>query len=113
MLQRGETSPEVWEAVLGCLIQLTSHNGYTVRAFLEGISQKVVAALLHCCVQQRWSEEVYCQVIRIAVNLVYGPQPTQASSDEDDNKDDDTQGMHCLLENIATFCCQRVHCVLL
>lgn len=92
MLQQGENSPEVWEAVLGCLVQLTTHNGYTVRAFLVGISQKVVAALLHCCVQHRWSDEVYCQLIRIAVNLLYIPQPTQVSSDEDDDAGAAAQG---------------------
>ena len=111
MLQRGESSPEVWEAVFGCLIQLPSHNGYTVRAFLEGISQKVVAALLSCCVQHHWSQEVYCQLVRIAVNLLYVPQPTQASSDEDDSRDDDLQGMHCIVEHIALSCCQHVHCI--
>lgn len=84
-LQRGETRPEVWEAVLGCVVQLTTHSGYTVRAFLDGISQKVVAALLHCCVQHCWSQEVYCQLIRIAVNLLYVPMPSPASSDDDDD----------------------------
>ena len=92
MMQQGEDSPEVWEAVLGCLVQLTTHNGYTVRAFLVGISQKVVAALLHCCVHHRWSDEVYCQLIRIAVNLLYIPQPTQVTSDEDDDAGAAAQG---------------------
>lgn len=110
-MQRGETSPEVWEAVLGCLTQLTTHNGYTVRAFLEGISQKVVAALLHRSVQHCWSQEVYCQLIRIAVNLLYVPQPSQATSDEDDDFDDEAEGW--LWVNILhmTFEATRCQCI--
>lgn len=97
VLQRAESSPEVWQAVLGCVTQLTTYNGITVRAFVEGMPQKVVAALLHCCVQHAWPQQVYGQLIRLAVNLLY-VQPAQqvTSDDEADEEDTASQGEQCM-----------------
>ena len=73
VLQRGESSPQVWSAVLGCLIHLVSHCGYIVRGYLEGLSLKVVAVLMQCCLDHQWCDTVYCQLVRLLVNLMYAP----------------------------------------
>lgn len=73
ILQRGERSPQVWSAVLGCLIHLVSHCGYVVRAYLEGLSIKVVLALMQCSLDNQWCDTVYCQLVRLAANMLYIP----------------------------------------
>ena len=76
VLQREERSPQVWSAVLGCLMHLVSHCGYIVRGYVEGLSMKVVAALMQCCLEQRWCHMVYCQLTRIAANMMYVAAPS-------------------------------------
>lgn len=73
ILQRGERSPQVWSAVLGCLIHLVSHCGYIVRGYLEGLSVKVVLTLMQCSIDNQWCDEVYCQLVRLAANMLYTP----------------------------------------
>lgn len=63
----------MWSAVLGCLMHLVTHCGYIVRGYLEGLSLKVVAALLQCCLHHQWCHTLYCQLIRLAVNMLYVP----------------------------------------
>ena len=84
VLQRGESSPQVWSAVLGCLIHLVSHCGYIVRGYLEGLSLKVVAALMQCCLDHQWCDTVYCQLVRLLVNMMYAP--TSSSQGESPSK---------------------------
>ncbi len=90
-MQQGESSPQVWSAVLGCLIHLVSHCGYMVRGYLEGLSLKVVGALMQCCLENQWCDTVYCQLVRLAVNMMY--VPTAATH---------TQGM---LFHVYISCC--------
>ena len=72
-VQREEKSPRVWSAVLGCLLQLVTHCGYVVRAYLQGLSLSVLAAVMNCCLQSHWCHAIYCQLIRLAVNMMYVP----------------------------------------
>ncbi|KAL0049325.1 hypothetical protein WJX82_011369 [Trebouxia sp. C0006] len=85
LAQRGERSPQVWSAVLGCLIHLVSHCGYVVRAYLEGLSIKVVLALMQCSLDNQWCDTVYCQLVRLAANMLY--IPTIDAQEDDDSKD--------------------------
>lgn len=71
ILQREEKSPQVWSAVLGCLLHLVTYCGYVVRAYLQGLSLRVLAALMHCCLHHRWCHAIYCQLVRLAVNMMY------------------------------------------
>ncbi|KAL0037161.1 hypothetical protein WJX79_003343 [Trebouxia sp. C0005] len=85
LAQRGERSPQVWSAVLGCLIHLVSHCGYIVRGYLEGLSVKVVLTLMQCSIDNQWCDEVYCQLVRLAANMLY--TPTINAQEDDDSKD--------------------------
>ena len=70
-MQQGARSPQVWSAVLGSLVHLVSHCGSVVRGYLEGCPLAVVAALMHCCLEHRWCPTVYCQLARLAANMMY------------------------------------------
>lgn len=81
-VQREERSPQVWCAVLGCLLHLVTHCGYVVRAYLQGLSLRVLAALMHCCLHHHWCHTIYCQLVRLAVNMMYVPASPDLDSGE-------------------------------
>lgn len=81
-VQREEKSPQVWCAVLGCLMHLVTHCGYVVRGYLQGLSLRVLAALMHCCLHHHWCHTIYCQLVRLAVNMMYVPASPHLDSGE-------------------------------
>ena len=81
-MQGGEKSPQVWSAVLGCLLHLVTHCGHVVRGWLEGLSLKVVAALMRCCRAHHWCDAVYCHLVRLAANMMHAPATPNLDSGE-------------------------------
>ena len=71
----------MWGAVLGCLLHLVSKGGYVVRGYLEGLSMKVVRALMQCSLAHQWGDTLYCHLVRLAANMMYVPGATHAPGD--------------------------------
>ena len=82
-MQREEKSPQVWSAVLGCLLHLVTHCGYVVRGYLQGLPLRVLAALMQCCLHHHWCHATYCHLVRLAVNLMYVPASPNLDSGEE------------------------------
>ena len=52
--QKGEADEGVWQAALGCLLQLTTHGGYFVSAWVRHMPLQALAGLLRACITFNW-----------------------------------------------------------
>lgn len=66
-----EPCEAVWQAALGCLLQLTTQSGHWVAASLSQLPPAAAAALLDACVTFHWSPELHSRLVQMAVNLLY------------------------------------------
>ncbi len=52
--QGGESSGEVWEAALGCLLHMCCRDGAVAQPDVCGLPPATARALLHCCREHGW-----------------------------------------------------------
>ncbi|GAX77605.1 hypothetical protein CEUSTIGMA_g5049.t1 [Chlamydomonas eustigma] len=65
-----EIEEDVWQAGLGCMLQLTTHQGFFVTAWVEALPLRAMSGLLRACVTFNWSEDLYCLLLRLACHLL-------------------------------------------
>lgn len=54
ILQEEEIEECVWQAALGCTLQLTSHEGLFVVPWVEALPLRAMSGLLRACVSFSW-----------------------------------------------------------
>lgn len=54
ILQEDETSGEVWDAALGCLLHMCCRDGGVVASAVRGLPPATARGLLHCCRTFGW-----------------------------------------------------------
>jgi hypothetical protein len=75
----------VWTAAAGCLVHLTTHGGHFVCSRADAAPPAALAKLLRCCRQYTWSDELYCQLVRLTVNVLYDPDPSAVDASMSSN----------------------------
>lgn len=52
--QAGESVEAVWQSALGCWLQLSTHGGYVVEAWLRHMPPAALAHLARACIAYSW-----------------------------------------------------------